>query len=323
MKVLVLGGSGFVGRAIVNQLVANKGFDVTVASRRPAASHGIQTVVVDATDLGAMKQALQGFDAIINCVAGDGKAISAGTKVLTEAARHAGQPLIVHFSTMSVYGGVQGVVKESSPLQADLGWYGQAKIEAEAAVKEYGRAVILRPGCIVGAGSDAWVFRPAYWLRRQQLGDLGELGDAPANLVDVDDVAHAAISALQLELRPGQVPCFNLAAPDSPRWNQYFIDLAVAIGATPVQRFGKRKLQQQVYLRGIVLKVAERLAGKLKLNPKRIPPAIPPSLMRLWSQHIRLDVTAATGDLGMVWTPYEQTLQRSAEWVRTTHSHGS
>lgn len=315
MNILILGGSGFVGRAIVKQLSQTDWAKPVIGSRKPSTASGVPTIVVDTTDLAQLKQALKGVDAVINCVAGDGPSISEGAKVLVAAAQSVGSPRIIHFSTMSVYGSVQGLVDENSPCHNDLGWYGQAKIEAENAVRQYGNAVILRPGCIAGAGSDAWVARVAYWLRHRQIGDLGTLGDAPANLVDVEDVAQAAVKALRLPVSPTGAEVFNLACPDSPRWNQYFTDLGIAIQATPVQRIGKRKLQIEVYLRGVALKVAERVAQKLKVRADLLPPAIPPSLMRLWSQQIQLDSSAATERLAMNWTPYSNLLKKSAQWA--------
>lgn len=315
MKVLILGGSGFVGRAIVKQLSLAEWAQPVIGSRKPSKDSGVPTISVDTTDLVQLQQALKGVDAVINCVAGDGPSISEGAKVLVAAAQSVGSPRIIHFSTMSVYGSVQGLIDESKPCQNDLGWYGQAKIEAENAIRQYGNAVILRPGCIAGAGSEAWVGRVAYWLQRRQIGDLGPLGDAPANLVDVEDVAQAAVKALRLALGPNGAETFNLASPDSPRWNQYFTDLGVAIQATPVQRIGKRKLQIEVYLRGVALKVAERVAQKLKVRGDLLPPAIPPSLMRLWSQQIQLDSSAASERLAMTWTPYSKLLKTSAQWA--------
>lgn len=317
MKVLVLGGAGFVGRVVVRQLAASGWAQAIVASRRPpGAQPGTLTVCVDTLDPAGLAQALAGVDAVVNCVAGDGAAIGAGADTLVQAALGAGRPRLVHLSTMAVYGGAQGVLDERHPMNDDLGWYGHAKIQAEEAMRRYrqagGEVVILRPGCVAGKGSDAWVGRPAYWLKAGRLGDLGTAGDGPANLVDVEDVAQAVLKALRLPLQE-DAPVFNLAAPDSPRWNAYFQDLALAIHATPVKRLTARQLKREVYLRGVALKVAERVCAKLRWD-LALPPSMPPSLLRLWAQQIQLDSRAATETLQLVWTPYVATLQRSAQW---------
>ena len=220
---------------------------------------------------------------------------------------------------MSVYGSTQGLVNEQTPLLDDLGWYGQAKIQAEAHMNRYaaqgGPVVMLRPGVVIGPGSEPWVRRIARWLAAGRLADLGPQGDGPANLVDVEDVAQAAVRALQQPTPTGQALAFNLAAPDSPRWNDYFCDLTLAMGVGPLQRWGARRLKWEAYGRGVPLKVLERLGGKLKLNTAGLPEGLPPSLMGLWAQQIELDSRAATQAMGMVWTPYRQTLDRSVDWV--------
>jgi nucleoside-diphosphate-sugar epimerase len=159
------------------------------------------------------------------------------------------------------------------------------------------------------------VQRIARWLQAGRLADLGPLGDGPANLVDVEDVAQAAVLALRHPLAKGQTVAFNLAAPDSPRWNEYFCDLTLALDAGPLQRWGARRLKWEVYVRGVPLKVLERLGSKLKLDTSGWAEGIPPSLMGLWAQQITLSSDAATGALGLKWTPYRETLRQAVAWV--------
>ncbi len=152
------------------------------------------------------------------------------------------------------------------------------------------------------------------WLQAGRLGDLGIAGDGWANLVHVDDVCQALLLALQLPTAQGEIPVFNLAAPDSPRWNEYFVDLALAIKATPVRRLGRRRLQLDAWLFGPPLKVAELALKRLGGHGPKLPDALPPGLLGLWSQHIHLDTQAATGRLGVQWTPYADGLRDSALW---------
>ncbi|MDR7376899.1 nucleoside-diphosphate-sugar epimerase [Rhodoferax ferrireducens] len=321
MKVLVLGGSGFVGREVVRQLQQTTWAAPMVASRSPAARNGVPAIVLDTRDSHALTAALKDVDAVVNCVAGDGASIAQGAKSLVNAANAAGHPKIVHMSTMSVYGRATGVINEGRSLQDDIGWYGHAKIDAEAQFQQYGKArgkaVILRPGCVVGPESHLWVYRVGKWLQSKRIGNLGAWADGPANLVDVVDVAQAAVRSLKYESPTAGVPVFNLSCPDSPRWNTYFEDFALAISATPIKYHSLRRMKMDAYIVGVPLKVAERLLGKFKINYKNLPIGIPPSLLGLWSQQITLDSVAATQDLGVHWMPYAKSLTNSAKWYLT------
>lgn len=310
MKVMVLGGRGFVGRRVVGLLKTEDGVEVVVASRNAGGSG----VNVDSRDEADMARALQGVDVVVNCVTGDSSAISGGARSLVNAALKAGQPRIVHLSTMSVYGSQEGLVREDAPLIDDLGWYGHAKIEAESHMRRYashgGKVVVLRPGVIIGPDSDPWVQRFVRWLKEGRLADLGPQGDGPANLVDVEDVAQAVLKSIGLPLGASNIDAFNLVAPDSPRWNEYFRDLAMATGCGPLARWGMRRLKAEVYLRGIPLKIAERIGAKLKLDTRGWPEGAPPSLLTLWSRQVTLCSARASERLNVRWTPYAMTLNR-------------
>ncbi|MDB5778175.1 MAG: NAD(P)-dependent oxidoreductase [Polaromonas sp.] len=321
MKILVLGGSGHIGKRLLEMLASPSGNRPTGASRGLAASppSGVDWIKLDTCNISELTTALRGFDAVVNCVAGDARSISQGTRALTEAARHAGNPRIVHLSTMSVYGPVEGIVREDTPLNPELGWYGRAKCEAEHYIGDYarqgGEAVVLRPGCVFGPNSELWVGRIARWLRSGRLGDLGLGGDGWSNLVHVDDVCQAVVRALGLPVIPTELPVFNLSAPDSPRWNAYFVDLAMALQLTPVRRISRRQLQLDSWMAGPPLKLAQMVSKRFQWRAAALPDYMPPGLMGLWSQHIRLDAKHASQRLGIVWTPYAAGLQSSAEWI--------
>jgi len=316
MRVLVLGASGHIGARLLGMLQATPWAVATGASRHMR--NGASWLEIDSRDPRELAQALKGFDAVVNCVAGDAASIAGGARALVQAALEAGCRRIVHLSTMSVYGHAEGKVREDASLDPSLGWYGRAKCEAEAAMRDFvqhgGEAVLLRPGCVFGPGSQLWVGRIGRWLQAGRLGDLGIAGDGWANLVHVDDVCQALLLALQLPVAQGGMPVFNLAAPDSPRWNDYFVDLALEIKATPVHRIGRRQLQLDAWVCGPPLKAAERALKLLGSHGAKLPDALPPGLLGLWSQHIHLDAQAAGSQLGVQWTPYAVGLQDSAQW---------
>jgi nucleoside-diphosphate-sugar epimerase len=328
MNVLVLGGSGYIGQRLISLLADSPEVHVTGASRkapsRSSPAQGIPWLQLDTRDPAALSNALERFDAVVNCVAGDGRSIAEGAKRLTEAAQASGQPRLVHLSTMSVYGAAEGRINEEAALDPGLGWYGRAKCEAEEHMSTYARqgggVVMFRPGCVYGPGSELWVGRVGRWLRAGRLGDVGVAGDGWSNLVHVDDVCMALQAALTLPLQPGTVPVYNLAAPDSPRWNSYFVDLALAIGATPVRRLGTRQLQFDAWLGGPPLKLAQRGLNYLRQSSRFLPDPMPPGLLRLWAQHLQLDGHKASRELSLHWTPYPQGLQGAAEEFVRSHA---
>ena len=111
------------------------------------------------------------------------RTIVAATKALCDAARRNPPRRIVHLSSMAVYGGAEGLVDES-PRRPPLNAYASARIECEALVQQYvadgGDAVIIRPSCVFGPGSEPWASRIARLLVSRRLGDLGRWATASA-----------------------------------------------------------------------------------------------------------------------------------------------
>jgi hypothetical protein len=107
---------------------------------------------------------------------------------------------------------------------------------------------------------------------------------------------------------------FNLAMADPPTWNEYLIGFARALEAVPVARIGRRRLKIESKLLAPPLKIAEILCHKARISSIGLPEAIPPSLLRLFRQDMRLDVTRAEQSLQMRWTALAEGLQHSARW---------
>jgi len=299
MRVLVLGATGYVGRHIVQALAATDWAEPIAASRRGA-------VALDATDTTALVPALRQADAIVNAMASSPQDMIANAQALRAAL--AGTPMrLVHFSSMAAYGNVEGPIDEDQPLLGDLGPYSAAKAQAEHILRDCAQAVMLRPGCIYGRGSPQWSTRIARLLRAHRIGDLGAAGDGCSNLVHVDDVAQAVLAALLRPQAGGQA--YNLSMAQAPTWNEYFIAYARALGATPVSRIGARQLRLETKALAPALKVAEIAGRKIGLA-RHLPPPIPPSLLRLWQQDIRLTSAKAQRELGLQWTSWPDALRR-------------
>lgn len=320
MRVLVLGASGFIGQRLMQHLARCAGWQALGASRHPQPPSPLvaPALCLDVLDALALEQALSQCDAVVNAVAGSERAIAGGARALAQAmrrraARTGSAPALVHLSSMAVYQGHEGPVDESTPVRPARRWYARAKQASEDALGSLAqgglRVTVLRPGCVWGPGSLLWVGRIADWLHSARLGDLGEHGDGWSHGVHVDDVCQAVLLALR---QPGEAHlarCLNLAAPDSPRWNEWFMDLARATAAPMPRRIPLWQLRLEAWGAAPALALARRL-----LPGQACAPAMPPGLLALWRSQLRMEAARATCELGLRWTPYPASLAQGAAW---------
>ncbi len=215
-RVLVTGGAGFVGRAVVTGL-ARAGAEVAVLDREAAAVPGAGRVVAgEVSDDEVLVKALTPTpDAVVHLAAATSVLAStrapvatyesnvAGTQRLLEQARRAGVRRLVMASTNAVVGDVgHAVLHEGMPL-APLTPYGATKAAAEMLLAGYAGAYglstcALRFTNIYGpgmSGKDSIVAR----LLRAALagGGIQIYGDGRQrrDYVHVDDVVAAVLAA--------------------------------------------------------------------------------------------------------------------------------
>lgn len=291
MKILITGADNFIGSAVFKALSQ-------VTGAVPVACSSL-----------SLAQPLPECDAVVHCWGSKPQDIMESARALFESAsQRQSPPLIVLLSSMTVYGAADGLVDEDTPLHADIGAYGAARIEAEQLAQRYPRSIILRPGVEYGPGAKAWGERVERWLSARRIGDLGALGDGYCNLVHVDDLAQAVVLALQTPAALGLA--FNLAMNNPPRWNEYFIGLGLSLGAVPVRRVTRRRLSLEMRLLAPPLKILELVLGRLTGGRWLPPPAIPPSFRSVAMQEIVLDNGRAKRVLG--WQPRALDFTQSA-----------
>lgn len=234
MKVVVTGGTGFLGRHVVWRLAA-RGHAVVFTGRRAqeaatvrALAHGaVEFIAIDhgAGDArAALSACCRGADAIVHCAAlaapwGRRSAfersnVTATAEVLGACRDHAIARL-VHISSPSVYFAYADrlQVHEDSPLPPPVNDYARTKRRAEELVlaARLPQSVILRPRAIFGPWDNALLPR---LLRLIRLGRVPLLrgGRAIVDLTYVDNVVDAIEAALALPADPaGATPILNIS----------------------------------------------------------------------------------------------------------------
>jgi nucleoside-diphosphate-sugar epimerase len=215
MRVLVTGGNGFLGRAIVEELVA-RGHEVTSGARRAQpeiAALGARTVALDLLELDSVRNAVAGHEAVVHAAAltgvwgrrADFLATNVdGTRRVLAACVEQGVARLVYTGSPSACFDGRDHVEAMNDLpyaRRFLSPYPESKAVAEAEVlSANGRSGLLttalRPHLIVGARDPHLVPR---LLARARAGKLRVVGDG-ANVVSLCHVRNAALAhALALE----------------------------------------------------------------------------------------------------------------------------
>jgi 2'-hydroxyisoflavone reductase len=199
-RVLILGGTEFVGRAFVDDALA-RGHDVTTLTRgtRPpqpgvTALHGDRTTETGLAALGDAE-----WDLVVDTWSWAPKAVTDAAALLSRRAER-----YVYISSRSVYASPAAgddetaAVVDADPSDTGFGDYARAKAGGElGAIAGFGdRAILLRAGLVLGPREN--IGRLPWWLGRIARG--GEVaapgpGEAELQFIDARDLAAFGIDA--------------------------------------------------------------------------------------------------------------------------------
>lgn len=236
-RVLVTGGAGFIGSAIVRLLLQRTNASVVVLDdlssghRSNLGGLGVPIVEGDVCDPVAVGDALSGCDTVFHLAASVGNTRSIenpirdsevnvlGTLRVLEAARHAGVSKIVYSSSAGVFGELKTLpIREDHPIDPDTP-YGASKLGGEKLCLAYAKlypmeAVCLRYFNVYGVNQryDAYGNVIPIFAHRVLHGEpitiFGD-GEQTRDFVNVRDVAEANLRAA---MSPGLSGAFNIGS---------------------------------------------------------------------------------------------------------------
>jgi dihydroflavonol-4-reductase len=315
--VLVTGGGGVVGGALVRRLVGD-GRTVRALSRSDASGGSLREMGAepargDVLDRASLIEAMRGCATVFHVAGVNAMCLRdpapmlrtnvEGSANAIRAAAEAGVGRVVYTSSSSAIGEAHGTVgREDSPHR---GWYLSAyersKHDAERLVfglaEELGVDVVaVSPSSVQGPGRATGSAR---LLLEVANGRLPLLVDTTISLVDIDDCAEGHVRA-EARGTPGE---------------RYLLS-----GATLTTREAVAMLERVWglprrvrFAPAWVASAGGRLAWAGARLLRRDAPVCPEAVRTLLHGH-RYDGSKATRDLGLSYTPVEETLRRTLEW---------
>ena len=315
--VLITGGSGFVGRAVLDRLIA-RGRTVRALTRSDAsaaalASAGADPVRGDLADPASLERAMAGCEVVYHvaglngfCLPDPGALTVAnveGTRAVVRAAGAAGVRRVVYTSSAATLGEARGTIgSESSPHRGSfLSYYERSKYEAErvafATAAEAGvELVSVNPSSVQGPGRTRGT---AKILIDALNGRLKLIVNSRMSIVDVGDCAEGHLLAEERGA-PGE------------RYVLSGVTLTVAEAVALLGRISGR----DEHPRRLPAPVAVAMATGAELlgRARGRRPSICREMIRTILHGHAYDGSRATRELGLVYAPIEESLRRTVEW---------
>lgn len=216
-SILVLGGTGFVGRALVRKL-REAGHGVRLLARHPGSvprelvALGLEVVHGDFIDTASVARALNGIKHVYHLARGDGATWAQFCATDVEPTRRLAELCIgsdiqgfYYTSSIAIYhaGRGTGTITEETPAHPGIArsnLYARSKVENERNLLELHRTrglplVLFRPGIVIGRGGNPMHPGVAGWPY-PSVSRLWGNGRSRLPIVLVDDCAEAMVRAL-------------------------------------------------------------------------------------------------------------------------------
>lgn len=214
MRAFITGASGFIGSHLLRTLAQRTWAVRILLHRRPleeeppslATTFDLEMVSGDITEPSSLAGIFEGVDILFHCASAlGGSRISEGnfflinaegTKNVLQAAKDAGVPKIVHFSSAGVLGTVpNGEVADETYPQNPQNNYDRSKLEGETIARRFAGEgmdlVIIRPGWVYGPG-DRRTFKLIEAIANKKF-ILVRKGKARQTPVHIDDLIEGVL----------------------------------------------------------------------------------------------------------------------------------
>jgi dihydroflavonol-4-reductase len=317
VKVAVTGGSGVVGAALIRHLV-EAGHRVRALARSAEASTkvsaiGAEAVPGDVLDPKSLAPLVSGAERVFH-VAGVNDMCSidpghmdrvniVGTSNIRDACLVGGVRRLIHTSSAVAIGERQGTVgSETSPHRGSyLSRYERSKHISELLVLEEKaglEVVSVNPSSVQGPGRATGTAKLILDVIR---GKLPFLLDTTVSIVDIDDCARG-----------------HLLAGDRGRAGYRYLLSGTSVPIAEALAVATQVSGISLSPRFLPGPVASVLGGGVELVARiagRQPPVCR-EMVRVVRHAHRYDGSKATRDLGLSYTPFEETIARTIDWFR-------
>jgi len=271
-RILVLGGTGFIGKELLRQLTAG-GHSVRLLARGLAGipadlreSGKLECIVGDVADKTALLRAMEGIDCVFHLARANVKSWAdyqefeiEATRRVAECALEATVKRFIYTGTIDSYylGAKAGVITEATPLDARIehrNLYARAKAVSEQILQRMHRErglplIIVRPGIVIGRGGSPFHWGVGRWGSDAVCEIWGE-GRNLLPFVLVEDVAAGLILAMEAVGIEGR--SFNLVADPCLSAQEYLDELdragrmKIQRHATPIFKFYREDMLKWV-----------------------------------------------------------------------------
>lgn len=321
MRVLVTGGTGFTGTALVERLL-QEGHDVVVLDKQEGLASdrlreaGAEIVIGSVTDRDLVARTVEGAE-VVHHIAAAFREVDVpeshyddvnvgGTRNVMEAARDHGVRKVVYCSTCGVHGNVDDPPAAEDVPIAPADYYQRTKYKGELVVGDYGEhleTVILRPAAIYGPGDPERFFMIFERVARGWFPMFGD-GETLYHPLYIDNLVDAFMLAMETDRGHG---------------GTYLIADERYLSIEELVRAVGRAMGIDVRIRHFPvtpLVIAGHVMEKL-CEPFGVEPPIFPRRVDWYRQDRAFDITRARDELG--YRPrvdLDEGLRRTCDWYR-------